>query len=56
MKIIIHSNGNPFTLKGGYAEQIRYLFRMFHEEGHDVYFFNTGMEQTGQILNIFLIK
>ncbi len=43
MKIIIHSNGNPFTLKGGYAEQIRYLFRMFHEEGHDVYFFNTGM-------------
>lgn len=53
MKIIIHSNGNPFNLNGGYNEQVRYLLKMFYDENHDVYFFNTGLSRDTNKVQVF---
>ncbi len=53
MKIIIHSNGNPFNLNGGYNEQVRYLLKMFYDENHDVYFFNTGLSRDTNKVKVF---
>ena len=55
MKILIHSNGNPFNLGGGYNEQIRYLFKIFYEAGHDVYFLNSGLSKNKSLTEMVLI-
>ena len=55
MKIIVHSNGNPFNLNGGYNEQIRFLLKMFYEEGHDVYFLNSGMLQEETVVKSYTL-
>lgn len=53
MKIIVHSNGNPFNLNGGYNEQIRFLLKMFYEEGHEVFFLNSGMLQGDVVIKSY---
>ena len=57
MRILIHTNGNPLKLAGGYSGQIRKLGRIFNSEDNEVIFFLTCFGKTsGRILKLEDIK
>ena len=58
MRILIHTNGNPLKLAGGYSGQIRKLGRIFNENSeNEVIFFLTCFGKTsGQLIKLDDIK
>jgi hypothetical protein len=54
MKVLLHTNGIPFFLAGGYNTQIRKLLRIYHDAGHTVRLLLSGIETgTHDDLNMY---
>ena len=56
MRILIHTNGNPLKLAGGYSGQIRKLGRIFGQDNEVIFFLTCFGKTSGKLVSLEEIK